>query len=341
MTVNGIDTETRLATGASAVTVDLTAVIVAVGAGTPRVLTVRPPTAGADALPWGPLGPEHRTLQAGLRAWVERQTRLRLGYVEQLYTFGDRDRVHAGGDPGGGDRNISVAYLALVDTAAPVGVSDAAWRDWYAHLPWEDARDGVPAARTAIVEHLRGWAERGDTPAERRHRRERVRLTFGGPDTPAPDTPAWDEERALERYELLYEAGLVPEAWQDAGRGVPAWVAELPGTAMAADHRRILATAIARLRAKIKYRPVLFELLPAEFTLLDLQRTAEALSGVRLHKQNFRRLVMRQNLVEPTGEVATDTGGRPARLMRFRPDVLLERPAPGVRVTATRRASPF
>ena len=63
---------------------------------------------------------------------------------------------------------------------------------------------------------------------------------------------------------------------------------------MVADHRRILATAIARLRGKIKYRPIVFELMPPSFTLLQLQRTVEALAGVRLHKPNFRRLVEQQ-----------------------------------------------
>ena len=101
---------------------------------------------------------------------------------------------------------------------------------------------------------------------------------------------------------------------------------------MAVDHRRILATAIGRLRGKIKYRPVVFELMPPAFTLLQLQRTVEALAGVRLHKQNFRRLVEQQGLVEETGEISARTGGRPARLVRFRREVLLERPAPGLRL---------
>ena len=102
--------------------------------------------------------------------------------------------------------------------------------------------------------------------------------------------------------------------------------------AMASDHRRILATAIGRLRGKIKYRPVVFELMPPAFTLLQLQRTVEALAGVRLHKQNFRRLVEQQGLVEETGAMSAATGGRPARLVRFRREVLLERPAPGLRL---------
>ena len=102
------------------------------------------------------------------------------------------------------------------------------------------------------------------------------------------------------------------------------------------DHRRILATAIARLRGKMKYRPVVFELMAPSFTLLELQRTVEALQGLRLHKQNFRRLVAEQGLVEGTGKFAASARGRPAELFRFRRDVLRERPAPGLRLGARR-----
>jgi hypothetical protein len=71
-----------------------------------------------------------------------------------------------------------------------------------------------------------------------------------------------------------------------------------------------------------------------EFTLTELQRTVEAISGRRLHKQNFRRLVEAAALVEPTGETSTATGGRPAALFRFRGEVVQERPAPGLRLGA-------
>jgi hypothetical protein len=146
-----------------------------------------------------------------------------------------------------------------------------------------------------------------------------------------------DERKAsdADRYELLYEAGLIEEARRD---GRPAALARkaIPGLgvsmSMRFDHRRILATAIARLRAKLKYRPVVFELLPSEFTLTELQLTVEAISGRHLHKQNFRRLVEAGALVEPTGVMSTQTGGRPAALFRFRREVLQERPAPGLRV---------
>jgi hypothetical protein len=171
-----------------------------------------------------------------------------------------------------------------------------------------------------------------DEPVRALRRAERLKIGFG-----FGVGGEWDEEKVLERYELLYEAGLVAEAKRD-GRPAAAQWSDLPdlGRAMAFDHRRILATAMGRLRGKLKYRPVVFELLPPEFTLYDLQKTVEAISGTLLHKQNFRRLVEKGGLVEATGNVSTETGGRPARLYRFRREVVLERPAPGLRVKAGR-----
>jgi len=136
----------------------------------------------------------------------------------------------------------------------------------------------------------------------------------------------------LQRYELLYEAGLIPEAVRDGA----AETTLIPGKHMTGDHRRILATGIARLRAKIKYRPVVFELMPAEFTLLQLQRSVEALAGRLVHKQNFRRLIEQQQLVEETGAIAADTVGRPAKLFRFRHAVLAERAVGGTKLPLSR-----
>jgi hypothetical protein len=309
----------------------LTAVILAATVEAPRVLTVRIGTPPVEALPSGPLEVEHRTLEIGLRSWVERQTHERLGYVEQLYTFGDRDRVETGAARP--RRALTVAYLALV-REAQAAVAEAAWQSWYRYFPWEDWRLGKPAILAALEDRLVRWARTGAGEAARRLRTERLGLAFG-----APWGPSWNEERVLERYELLYEAGLIEERRRDLGPEMA--LAEGPtfGMPMAADHRRILATAIGRLRAKIKYRPVVFELLPPSFTFLQLQRIVEALSGVRLHKQNFRRLVEQQGLVEETGGINAGTGGRPARLVRFRPEVVLERPAPGLRLGAQRRVT--
>ncbi len=333
--------------------IGLSAVIVAATILEPRVLTLKlpagglpldPALTGVEALPSGPLEAEHRTLEIGLRSWVERQTSQSLGYVEQLYTFGDRDR--SAGDDARMLPALVVAYLALVREARPAGAADAEWRNWYRYFPWEDWRDGRPALLDPIEAALTQWARQPGVEAERRLREERIGLVFG------LSGAAWNEELVLERYELLYSARLVREAARDFGRPaardgfvpddlVPDGLAT--GAEMAVDHRRILATAIGRLRGKIKYRPVVFELMPPAFTLLQLQRTVEALAGVRLHKQNFRRLVEQQGLVEETGEISARTGGRPARLVRFRREVLLERPAPGLRLrpaAARRGASP-
>jgi hypothetical protein len=311
----------------------LNAAIVTVREQQPHILVVRPGTAGSgtwDALPYGTFAPRaHRTLEIGLREWVKRQTGLELGYVEQLYTFGDRGR-HA--EPGGA-HTLSVGYLALTRGAGD-GLMGSHWSPWYAYFPWEDWRNGKPDILSEDIEpRLREWAERPplpDEPVRALRRVERLRIGFG-------IDGAWDEEKVLERYELLYEAGLVAEAARDDRPAAQQW-SNLPelGRPMEFDHRRILATALGRLRGKLKYRPVVFELLPPEFTLYDLQQTVEAISGTLLHKQNFRRLVEQGGLVEATGNVSTETGGRPARLYRFRREVVLERPAPGLRVKAGR-----
>lgn len=290
------------------VAVNLIAVLVAVRDEQPRVLTI----AGGASLPSGPFALAHRSLQSGLRDWVEQQTRHPIGYVEQLYTFADRDR---GGDSG--QRMVSISYLGLTreqDTGATD--ADSAWHDWYGFFPWEDRRAGSSPADQEIETELERWADGAPDTTSRRSRQQRCAIAFGlGPH-------GWNEDLVLQRYELLFEAGLIPEA--------PGSPDALPlGTRMTGDHRRILATGIARLRAKIKYRPVVFELMPATFTLTQLQHSVEALAGRRLHKQNFRRLIEQQAIVEETGEMATDTGGRPAKLFRFRRDVVAERAVTG------------
>ena len=316
--------------------IGLTAAIVAIEGSEPMIL-IAPGSAPSDlaGLPFGPFDAvAHRTFEIGLRAFVHEQAGLGLGYVEQLYTFGDRGRHTVPGDT---DVHVaSIGYLALTRVAdngqrAP----GAHFEPWYRYFPWEDWRTEKPGViERDILPELTRWAAQPAEAAEAVRalsRKDRVRLYFGCKGS------QWDEERVLDRYELLYEAGLVEEARRD-GRAAALSRKALPrlGEPMRFDHRRILATAIARLRAKLKYRPVVFELLPNEFTLTELQRTVEAISGRHLHKQNFRRLVENGALVEPTGDMSTQTGGRPAALFRFRREVLQERPAPGLGVRARR-----
>jgi hypothetical protein len=302
------------------VSADLIAVVIAVTDGKPRVLTV----GQAGALPSGPFELGHRSLQSGLRAWVERQTGHPLGYIEQLYTFADRDRI--GDEPV--QRVISISYLGLTREEQSEGRTTHSWRNWYDYFPWEDHRAGVPAILPDILmPRLRGWADEAEAPDMRHDRWQRAAIAFG------LDGRDWNEELALQRYELLYEAALVAEALRGSGTDS---APPVHGQPMIADHRRILATGIARLRTKIKYRPVVFELMPPAFTLLQLQRTVEALSGGLVHKQNFRRLIEQQDLVEETGETMSDTGGRPAKRFRFRQTVLAERTVAGTKLPLSR-----
>lgn len=343
----------------------LDAVIVAVTDERPKVLTVSLAD-GRPRLPSGLLEFEDRTLELSLRRFVRAETGLEVGYAEQLYTFGDADR----GEPvGSGGRVLSIAYLALVREVSPQ--HRAAWVDWYDLYPWEDHREGRPAVIDEVIEPaLEAWVAASPNAAEAELREERAQVVFGLGGVP------WDGVRVLERYELLYEIGLLEESAErspsapgapgpgeygpgvagsgGSGGGVTgAGASGLGGSALGVaglgvaglgvagsvalqgDHRRIVATALGRLRGKLTYRPVVFELLPAAFTLLALQRLVEALSGVRLHKQNFRRLVEGAGLVEGTGLMAP-SGGRPAELFRFRRDVLRERPRPGVGMPWTR-----
>lgn len=299
----------------------LDAVVVAVTDETPKVLAVADPAGGPPRLPSGRLETGDRTLELALRRFVREQAGLEVGYAEQLYTFGDRERGAAAPDGVEDARLLTVAYLALVRETDPS--PEATWVGWYDLYPWEDHRGGSPEVLDEVVEPvLQAWSS-SVPPLHRTLREERAQVSFGLGGAP------WDGVRVLERYELLYEVGLLAES-DRRSPGAP----EL-GIPMQRDDRRIVATALGRLRGKLTYRPVVFELLSSRFTLLQLQRLVEALAGVELHKGNFRRLVEGAGLVEGTGTMAP-TGGRPAELFRFRREVLRERPRPGVGTPWTR-----
>ncbi|TIT83975.1 MAG: hypothetical protein E5W56_00005, partial [Mesorhizobium sp.] len=140
--------------------VDLTAVVVAVNENEPCVLTI----GQTDTLPSGPLALEHRSLQSGLRTWVEEQTGHPLGYIEQLYTFADRDRAGTELER----RVISISYLALTRKEHATAPSRSGWRSWYDYFPWEDHRAGTPPMVSDVLRpRLSEWAESADDNATR------------------------------------------------------------------------------------------------------------------------------------------------------------------------------
>src|ERR1043166_589882 len=149
--------------------------------------------------PFDPLA--HHTFEMGLRAWVEAQTGLRVGYVEQLYTFGDRGRHALPRDTG--PHMVSVGYLALIrmpENVAALTAAGAGFEPWYRFFPWEDWRTARPAILDeTVLPLLTDWARRSSGPEPRRAlgRRERLRLCFGVEGSP------WDEEKILAGHQTL------------------------------------------------------------------------------------------------------------------------------------------
>jgi hypothetical protein len=198
------------------------------------------------------------------------------------------------------------------------------WMPWGQFFPWEDQREGrSPVLTEEILPRL-------ESVALSPEQRDRAALAFG------LSGQSWRDELVLERYELLYSLGLVHERYRDQAENVPM---NLPGfgQSLPVDHRRILATGIGRLRAKLKYRPVLFDLMPATFTLGDLQDAAEAVTGQGLHKQNFRRMISGSGLLEPTGAMIRREAGRPAAEYRFAKEAEWEHKVATVRFGGARR----
>ncbi|MBN2617788.1 MAG: hypothetical protein JXR64_05685 [Spirochaetales bacterium] len=312
------------------ITVDLTAVIYRIKDSEPQIMTIPSPL----SLPSGAFDPEnHRTMELGLRSWVQEQTGQKLDYVEQIYTYGNWHRNKSNRQ---GSRNVTVGYYALMPYVKTDMSLPGRWMNLYNFFPWEDFRSGIPGIVTDIIEpNLIKWSKDCD-PLERKDREERIRLNFG-------DFRNWDMSKVLFRYEILYEAGLVSEAHRDWDDWAKDAKYRLPisssfiddmnyrnlsrdlGLPMAGDHRRILASMTARIRGKIPYKPIAFKLLPKEFTLLAVQHVYEGITGMQLHKQNFRRYIKQGNFVIETGDEDATGPGRPAAVYSFRSDVEAER----------------
>ena len=290
--------------------IDLNAVILSLNMDREDSLTVLTISDAKNLLPWGAYHPNiHKTMEQGLRHWVKSQTDIDLNYVEQLYTYGDSGRFSYG-DP---NRHIiTTGYLTFIEPHLRQKQAYQQWSGIYQHFPWEDFRQGRPAMLDDfILPKLYEWSDGKDTD-------ERINRCFGQKDD------VWQEENILQRFELMYEAKLVFEAIRDADASMTPDIIisqdklDLPtGRYMQYDHRRILATALGRIRSKIKHRPVIFDLMPKMFTLFELQKSTEAILGYYLHKQNFRRFVERENLVSKTGEIRPQPSGRPAQLYEY------------------------
>lgn len=323
------------------------------GGATLRALVVvrgREPFRGLDAWPGGFLDWETdpTTREAALRELMEETAVAEPRYLEPLgsYTQNGRDPRQFAGHPdprtgewvSTGARVATNAYLMLMSapaavTADPDETAGARWSDLYRYLPWEDLRgDAGRAAARRVLEAVERWAatQPGDGV------RERIDAAFG------QGLREWNEERVAERWRLLFDARLVPEARRDRwGRSD----GEGFGREMAFDHRRILADALARVRGKIKYIPnALRALAGDEFTLDELQAACEAVAGRRLHRANFRRAVAQTRgdrqaraprIVAGTGKRRPRAPGEPGvapEVFAFLPGILRARLDPSLRL---------
>jgi 8-oxo-dGTP diphosphatase len=122
-------------------------------------------------------------------------------------------------------------------------------------------------------------------------------------------------------YALVPADAAQPHAGHDAADARWWSVYDLPPLAF--DHAGILVYALQRLRYKLEYTAVGFELLPGAFTLSELQAAYEIILGEKLDKRNFRRKILNADVIEETGEYRTGEG-RPAKLYHFRDDAVAE-----------------
>jgi 8-oxo-dGTP diphosphatase len=140
--------------------------------------------------------------------------------------------------------------------------------------------------------------------------------TFG-----APDRDPRTRVITVAYFALVSADKLNPQAASDAEDVGWFSIYDLPPLAF--DHADILDYALTRLRYKLEYSAVGFQLLPEKFTLRELQDTYEIVLGTKLDKGNFRSKLRKSNVVEMV-DGYRDTGGRPARLYRFREDAVAE-----------------
>ena len=116
---------------------------------------------------------------------------------------------------------VSVSYLGLTREAPreqrTAGGRGVGWQDWYRYFPWEDRREPNDALAAQVTAPLLAWAEAAPDAMLRWQRRNRVTINFG------IEGNTWNEDLVLQRYETLWEAGLVPEAGGSYGAGAARW----------------------------------------------------------------------------------------------------------------------
>ncbi len=199
--------------------------------------------------------------------------------------------------------SIHVVIFSLRDDALRVLLAPSANSGW--ELPGQPL-DSSESLEACALRAFQGQASRREVYLEQLY-------TYGKP-----------ERIPHERLVSIVYFALIPVDTQRASVVALRWFQMDNLPPLAHDHAEIIAYALRRLRYKLEYSAVGFELLPEEFTLSELQRTYEAILGEKLDKRNFRRRILESEIIEETNRRRMRSEGRPARLFRYRPDAVAE-----------------
>lgn len=206
---------------------------------------------------------------------------------------------------------INICLLALVSDRNAFMPRGARWAPICEIFPWENWLSGEPESLAKVLRPALGEWAHSCGAKDARERQRLLTMHF------ANTVKTWVPEHSRERFDILYEAGLLPEALRDrtgAKISMRQRHAAVYGQIMHGNDRHALAQALSLLRTEVSRSPILPALLPAPFTLGVLQKTVEAVNGLPLHTQNFRRDLMRTGLLGKTGETGRVGTSRPGTL---------------------------
>ncbi len=289
----------------SATEVEICAVLAAADGAGPYVLTLAR-RHGAQghmfSLPCAPFDPTRgQSFEGRLRDWASVHTTAQITRITQIGTS------LAGG-------RIRIGLLALVSDRNAFMPRGARWTPMGEIFPWEDWQAGEPDSLKQVLRPaLDEWAQSGGAK-QNLLRLAKLQTLF------TDNTKAWVPSLTSERFDMLYEAGLLPEALRDrtgAAISVRQRHAAVYGQIMQGADRHALAMALSSLRMQVELSAAMSSLMPSPFTLGALQKTVEAVIGLSLHTQNFRRDLMHSGQISKTGERGRIGRSRPGMLWEW------------------------
>ncbi len=212
---------------------------------------------------------------------------------------------------------LCIYFLALIDDRRQFRPPASDWWPLFDLFPWEDWRKAPPKVIGDILlpKCLR-W--NGQLPKQERRDAAYICALFGAEPFP------WIAQNLAARFALLYQAGLLPEALRDrsgASISVRHHHIQVFGQTMYGNDRLQLAKALSQLRKNMSHSPMVKWLLPDPFSLGDLQKILEHITGIGLHTQNFRRDVLRSSLIEPSTQKPKKSMYKSAKLYQWNPAI--------------------